>query len=254
MMKQVFRLTVCVLGLTLLSSQAFAQALQWEARGYVNLNYGMQTGSTSLATTSETRTIYDEPGKFTTAQTIDAQAPFIDFGGGVRVIGNFGLGFSYSRLSTEGSAVITAQVPSPLVYDQPRKASSTLTGIEHVEEGFHFQAIWMLPITDKFDVVFSGGPTLFKLSQGVVATPVAWSEVGPPYTTVNVAVSKVTVSDSQVGFNVGADLTYRFANNVGVGAMVRYAAATVGLTPEGGSALDVKVGGFQVGGGLRLRF
>jgi hypothetical protein len=66
--------------------------------------------------------------------------------------------------------------------------------------------------------------------------------------------SMVTVSDSQIGFNVGADLTYRFANNFGVGAMVRYARATAGLTLDDGSALDVKVGGFQIGGGLRIRF
>jgi hypothetical protein len=254
MMKQVFRLTVCVIGLTLLASQAFAQALPWEGRGYVNLNYGMQVKSTSLVTTNGTFTSYDESGKLTTAQTIDTQAPFIDFGGGVRLIGNFGVGFSYSRLSTDGSALVNLEVPSPLVYDQPRSVSSTLTGLQHVEEGFHFQAIWLLPITDKFDVVFSGGPTLFQLSQDVVTTPVAWSEVGPPYTTVNMTASPVTASGSQIGFNVGADLTYRFANNVGVGAMVRYAAATVGLAPEGGSALDVKVGGFQIGGGLRLRF
>jgi hypothetical protein len=253
MMKQVFRLTVCVLGLTLLSSQAFGQALPWEGRAFVNVNYGMQVNSTSVVTANETFTVYDEPGKLTTAQTIDTQAPFIDFGGGIRVFGNFGVGFSYSRLSTDGSAAVSAEVPSPIYYDQPRKVASTATGLEHVEEGFHVQAIWMLPITDKFDVVFSGGPTLFQLSQGVVTTP-KFSEVGPPYTAVNMTTSTVTVSDSQIGFNVGADLTYRFANNFGVGAMIRYAAATVGLTPEGGSALDVKVGGFQLGGGLRLRF
>jgi hypothetical protein len=253
MMKQVFRLTVCVLGVTLLSSQAFAQTLPWEGRGYVNLNYGMQIRSTSLATATESFPVYDETGKLTSAQTIDSQAPFLDFGAGFRTFGNVGAGFSYSRLSTDGSALVSAEVPSPIYYDQPRKATSTATGLEHVEQGYHFQAIWMLPITDKFDVVFSGGPTLFQLSQGVVTTPKI-EEVGPPYTTVKMTTSTVTVSDSQIGFNVGADLTYRFANNFGVGAMVRYAAATVSLTPEGGPALDVKVGGFQLGGGLRVRF
>jgi len=253
MMKQVCRLTVCVLGLTLVTSQALAQALPWEGAGFVNLNLGLQLNPASLVTTDGTFTIYGKPGTLTTAQTIDTGAPYIEFGGGVRVAGNFGVGFSYSRLSTSGSALVSAEVPSPLVNGQPRKATSTLTELEHIEKGFHMQAIWMLPVSDKLDVVLSGGPTFFQLSQGVVTTPKI-SEVGPPYTTVNMTVSMLTVSDSQIGFNVGADLTYRFANNVGVGAMVRYAAATVGLTPEGGPALDVKVGGFQVGGGLRLRF
>jgi len=253
MIKQVFRLTVCVLGLTLPSSPAFAQALPWEGKGFVNVNFGMQVKSASLVTTNETFKIYDEPGKLTAAQTIDGRAPYIDFGGGLRVFGNIGVGFSYSRLSTEGSALVGAEIPSPLVYDQPRTATSALTGAEHVEKSFHFQAIWMLPVSDKLDVVVSGGPTLFQLTQGTVTTP-TFAEVGPPYNTVNLKASMVIATGSQIGFNVGADLTYRFANNVGVGAMVRYAAATVGLTPEGGPALDVKVGGFQLGGGLRLRF
>jgi hypothetical protein len=67
-------------------------------------------------------------------------------------------------------------------------------------------------------------------------------------------VSQSSVTDSAFGYNVGADLTYRFANNFGVGAMVRYASATVSVTPEGSDASDVKVGGFQFGGGLRIRF
>jgi hypothetical protein len=253
MMKQVCRLTVCVLGLTLLSSEAFAQALPWEGKGFVNVNFGMQIRSANLTTATDSFPLYDETGTLTSAQTIDSQAPFLDFGAGFRMFGNFGAGFSYSRLSTEGSAVVTAQVPSPIVYDQPRTANTAVTGLEHVEQGFHFQAIWLLPITDKFDVMFSGGPTLFQLSQGVVSTPQV-SEVGPPYTAVNLTTSTAVATGSTVGFNVGADLSYRFANNLGVGAMVRYTAATVGLTPEGGSALDVKVGGFQLGGGLRIRF
>jgi hypothetical protein len=252
-MTLVFRLTVCVLGLTLLSSQASAQALPWEGTGFVNVNLGLQLSPASLATTDGTFTIYGKPGTLATAQTIDTGASYIDFGAGVRVSGNFGLGFSYSRSSTDGSALVNAEVPSPVVKGQPRKATSTLAELEHIEKSLHFQAIWMLPVTDKFDVVLSGGPTWFHLSQGVVTTPMIW-EVGPPYTTVNMTTSMVTVSDSQIGFNVGADLTYRFANNFGVGAMVRYARATAGLTLDDGSALDVKVGGFQIGGGLRIRF
>jgi hypothetical protein len=67
-------------------------------------------------------------------------------------------------------------------------------------------------------------------------------------------VSQATTTGSQIGFNIGADMTYRFANNFGIGAIVRYAAATVSLEPEGGDTADVKVGGFQFGGGLRIRF
>jgi hypothetical protein len=148
---------------------------------------------------------------------------------------------------------VTAEVPSPIYYDSPRTATATVDDLEHVELGYHFQALWMLPITDKLDVVLSGGPSVFNLEQGVVKSPQI-TEIGPPYSSVNMTVSQTTTTGSQVGFNIGADMTYRFANNVGVGAMIRYASATVSLTSDGGDTSDVKVGGFQFGGGLRIRF
>lgn len=253
MMKQVFRLTVCVFGLTLLSSQAFAQALPWEGRGFVNVNFGMQIKGTQLVTAEDSFPIYDESAKITSAQTIDSQAPFIDFGGGARVFGNFGAGFAYSRLSTNGPAAVTASVPSPLVYDQPRTATASIPDLTHVEQAYHFQAIWMLPITDTLDVMFSGGPSVFRLEQGTVLTPTV-AEVGPPYAAVNLTTATAITTGSRLGFNVGADVSFRFTKMIGVGAMVRYAASTFDLKPEGGSPLEVKVGGIQIGGGLRIRF
>jgi len=253
MMTQVFRLAVCVIGLMAFASQASAQALPWEGRGFLNVSFGIQVIAEDVATTNASFTIYDETGKITTAQTIDSQAPFWDIGGGFRITGNFGAGFTYSRLSATGAAQVTAQVPSPVYYDQPRTVTATVNDLEHVEDGYHFQALWMLPITDRLDIVFSGGPSVFNLKQGVVMSPQI-TEVGPPYSTVNMTVSQTTTSGSQIGFNIGADMTYRFANNVGIGVLMRYAAATVSLESEGGDTSDVKVGGFQFGGGLRIRF
>jgi hypothetical protein len=253
MMKQAFRLAVCVIGLAAFASQASAQALPWEGRGFLNVNFGLQMIAEDVATTTTSFTVYDETGKLTTAQTIDSQAPFWEIGGGFRIAGNFGAGFTYTRLSATGAAAVQAQVPSPIYYDQPRTVTATVNDLEHVEEGYHFQALWMLPITDKLDIVFSGGPSIFNLKQGAVTSPQI-TEVGPPYTTVNMTVSQATTTGSQIGFNIGADMTYRFANNFGIGAIVRYAAATVSLEPEGGDTSDVKVGGFQFGGGLRIRF
>ena len=253
MMKQVFRLAVCVIGLTAMASQASAQALPWEGRGFINVNFGLQVGSDSTASSSTTSEVYGETATFTTAQSFDSQVPFFDIGGGIRVAGNFGIGFSYTRASANGSVTVDASIPSPIYYDKPRAVNAQVDDLDHIEDGYHFQLVWMLPVTDRFDVVFSGGPSVFNLKQGVL-TEYSYSEVGSPWTTVNLTASQTTATGSQLGFNVGADLTFRFANNVGVGAMMRYTAATVSVEPPGGTALDVKVGGFQIGGGLRLRF
>jgi hypothetical protein len=253
MMKQMCRLTVFVIAAAAFASQASAQALPWESRGFVTVNFGFQMMLEDVTTTSTSFKLYDETGTLSTAQSIDAQVPFLDIGGGVRIAGNLGFGFTYSRLSATGKADVVAEVPSPIYYDQPRTATASISDLEHVEDGYHFQALWMLPITDKLDILLSGGPSMFSLKQGIVTSPQI-TEVGPPYTSVNMTVSQTSATGSQIGFNVGADLTYRFANNVGIGAMVRYATATVSLEPEGGTPADVKVGGFQFGGGLRIRF
>jgi hypothetical protein len=254
MMKQAFRLAVCVIGLTALASQASAQALPWEGRGFLNVNFGIQVIAEDAATTTASFPIYDETGTVTTTQAIDKQAPFLDFGGGFRVAGNFGIGFTYTRLNVTGTAAIEAKVPSPVYYDQPRTATASLNALDHTENGYHFQALWMLPISDTVDIVLSGGPSWYSLTQGVVTSPQI-TEVGPPYSSVNMTVSQTATTGSEIGFNVGADLTFRFANNFGVGGIVRYTSATVTLTSEGSdNSSKVKVGGFQVGGGLRIRF
>lgn len=253
MMKQLFRVAAFVIVAAAFASQASAQALPWEGRGFFNVNFGIQMIAEDVATTSSTFTLYDETGKLTTEQTIDSTAPFLDFGGGVRVGGNFGFGFAYSRLSATGTAAVEAEVPSPIFYDQPRKATATADDLDHVENGYHFQALWMLPITDRVDILLSGGPSWFSLTKGILGSPQI-TEVGPPYTNVNMTVSQTSVTGGKIGYNVGADLTIRVANNLGLGAMVRYAAATVTLEPEDGDPSDVKVGGFQIAGGLRIRF
>jgi opacity protein-like surface antigen len=253
MMKNVFRLSVCVLGLTLLASPAFAQALPWEGKGYVSINYGFQIASSDPVTSTQTFTIYDETGKVTTVQDIGRQNPFLDVGGGIRLFGNFGIGLAYTYLATKGDAVVQAEVPHPLVYDQPRKATTTAGGLEHVEQGYHIQALWMLPLSDRLDVILSGGPTVYMLKQGTVLTPTI-TEVGPPYTSVNMTTNVANTTATRVGFNAGADLTIRLTNSIGVGATARYTWAKFDLEPEGGGPMDVTAGGFQLAGGLRVRF
>jgi hypothetical protein len=60
-------------------------------------------------------------------------------------------------------------------------------------------------------------------------------------------------SESKVGINVGGDVAYFFSRQVGVGASFMYAGTTVEMTLPSGTS-DVKAGGGQIGGGLRLRF
>ena len=85
MMKQVFRLAVFVAVASAFASQASAQALPWEGRGFLNVNFGIQVIAEDTASTTANFQLYDETGTLTSTQAIDKQAPFLDFGGGFRV-------------------------------------------------------------------------------------------------------------------------------------------------------------------------
>jgi hypothetical protein len=59
---------------------------------------------------------------------------------------------------------------------------------------------------------------------------------------------------NKVGFNAGGDVAFIFSRQVGFGFTAQFAGATVDLPSAFGGTTDVKAGGMQAGGGLRLRF
>jgi len=78
----------------------------------------------------------------------------------------------------------------------------------------------------------------------------AGDTVSIPAGTQNVNPTIQTQSGTATGVNVGVDLTYMFVKQVGAGAFMRYVSGSVDLD----SAPNLKVGGFQIGLGGRLRF
>lgn len=72
------------------------------------------------------------------------------------------------------------------------------------------------------------------------------SEPGP-----TVTVDVTQISKTTVGLNVGVDVTYLVTKKIGVGGLARY---TRGSADLDGATEKLTVGGFQIGGGLRIRF
>ena len=64
----------------------------------------------------------------------------------------------------------------------------------------------------------------------------------------------VEASDSPVGVNFGADLTYMVNKTIGAGVLLRYATGSADLATPSGSSYSLDAGGFQFAGGLRVRF
>ena len=228
---------------------AFAAApasaqMTWTDKAFLNVNFGVQEVSRTLDTTSEFP-LYGETGTLATTQPIDGGALF-DIGAGYKVWKNLAVGIGYSRVQSDADVTLEANVPDPNFFDRPRGVTGVASNAEHAEHAIHLQGTWVMPVTDKMDVAFSFGPTIFMVSQDV-ATSISVTEPTP-----TISSTTITREDkTAVGVNLGVDVNYFFKPRIGAGLLVRYTAGSVDITNADDS---MGVGGFQIGVGARLRF
>ncbi|MNC87192.1 hypothetical protein D3C83_28970 [compost metagenome] len=98
-----------------------------------------------------------------------------------------------------------------------------------------------------------GGPSIFRVKQGLV-TDFTYTDAYPFDTAAFGGGETVNASESKVGINAGADVAFFFTPQIGVGGMIQFAGTTLDLPSAAGGTQEVKTGGLQAGGGLRLRF
>jgi hypothetical protein len=229
--------------------QARAQAINWEDRGFANLNFGYQTQSHTFDST-KTFSLYSETATVKAGHT-NGSGAFLDLSGGMRVWRNAGVGIGYSRFQNTDDVTVAATLPHPAVFDQPRSVSIEAKGLEHTESAVHIFGLWMLPLSDKMDLAVFLGPTFYSVKQDVV-TNVAIAAETPPFTSPVVTATKDTAKDSAVGVDLGVDWSYMVTPQVGGGIFLRYSGASSKPT-VGDTSVSVDVGGFQIGVGLRVR-
>lgn len=233
---------LCVVMCAAFAPRAHAQ-MTWTDKGFVNVSGGVQVGSHTLDT-SRTFSIYDEDGTVTSSQKVKSGGLF-DISAGYKVWRNMAISVGYTWTGSKADASIVSQVPDPVFFDRPRTVNSTATGLKHTENVVNVDAVWMVPVTDKIDVGVSAGPSFFSVKQDIPGSVTA-TEPGP-----TVTVATDSASKSTVGFNFGVDVAYMMNKRYGFGGMARY---TWGSADFEGATDKLTVGGFQIGGGLRVRF
>jgi hypothetical protein len=252
-MQKTMRAALMAAALVGVSLPAHAQTL-WEDRAFVNLSFGLDTGTEEISRRS-TFTVYNETG------SVEASGEFGSFGifdisVGARVINNFAVGFAYHTGDTTGSGSYSASVPHPLFFDRPRNVTGTFDDAKRDEHATHLMFGYMVPVGEKLDVLIFGGPSWFRVSQEMV-TDVRFTEQGPPYTNITVLPAVETVKKSATGYNFGVDGTYFVYSTdlvrVGVGGFLRFTGATADL-PFSGGTVETHLGGTQFGFGARIRF
>jgi len=222
--------------------------MQWTDKGYISVNGGGQVGSDTIATSS-TFTLYDETATVSTSQKVKGGGLF-DIGGAYRVWGhNLLAGVSYTHTASKSDVALTATLPHPVFFDQPRTVNSTLSGAKHSEDVVHIAAIWMMPIASKLDIGIFGGPSIFAVKQDTVSTVTVTETADVAHPTVNAPLTRV--SKTAVGVNIGVDVQDLIGKKWGVGGIARYSASSIDLP---GATESLSVGGFQIGAGGRFRF
>jgi hypothetical protein len=210
--------------------------------GFLNLNIGVQPASRSVEV-SQSFPVYTETATLTMSQSVGSGALF-DISGGYRVWANVSAAIGFSNFSNTSDSTGRVVIPHPLVFNRPATVDISQSGLEHSERAVHLQASWLFPVTNEFDVALAIGPSIFNVKQDLVTS------VTVPAGTQNATPNAGTESKTTAGINVQVDGTYMVRRNLGAGVFMRYAGASVDLP----SVSNLRVGGFQIGAGARVRF
>ncbi len=256
-MKQFVLVFVMVCGVCAsVANDAHAQMGTWADRGYVNIGFGVESGSSSI-TDTQNLVIYEEAGNVTSSTTWTSGS-LIDAGFGVRVWRNMTVGIGYHQEENDTDGQLTGAIPSPIFFNRPRTVDQDAV-LDRKERAAHLVFGWVMPFSEKLDVMVFGGPSFFRLEQDGVAPfdSTDIGERGSPFNEVVLDVDVETRKKSLVGYNVGVDATYILWSNddlrVGAGGFVRFTQAS-GDILQLVNEQPTKVGGVQFGFGARIRF
>jgi hypothetical protein len=231
---------------------AFAQTE--EPRFMLSLNGAFEPGDEEFTDDGQFP-LYEEAGRLTVSGRSSTGA-LLDMGVAARVTGRFTLGVSAHRGASADEATVTGQAPHPLFFNRPRSFSVTVPETKRIEQALHFSAGALIQLGEKLDVHVYGGPSQFRFSQQVVGD-VTISEAGSAFTSVNVTPTVVARKRNVWGGHIAADFSYPVAQigngSFRLGAFIRYAQASSEFQVVS-NTVSTKVGGVQLGGGVRVRF
>ena len=157
------------------SRPASAQTAPWSDRGYINVGWGVESGSSAM-TDTRTSTIYEETATVTSTATFSSGSLF-DGGVGVRIWRNLTVGAAYHQEQNDTDGQLTGSIPSPSFFNRPRQLDVTVPGLERKEKAAHVVIGWVIPFSPKFDIMVSGGPSFFRVEQDTVSA-VTLAETG----------------------------------------------------------------------------
>lgn len=175
----------------------------------------------------------------------------VELGGGLRVWRNMSAGLVVSMHGAPATVHAHAQRRNfgPSGDERPPIYGDYVT-FDHRQTAYHGRLTWTVPVTDRFDVAFFAGPSVFRVRHArvadVVMTPL---ELWPGHS-VSPSVAGATTR-RVLGLNYGFDFIIRVNRHVGV---VIQSSDTVSTLSGGNESPRPSVGGAHLGIGARLGF
>jgi len=179
-------------------------------------------------------------------------APGFDVGIQVSLLSGVGPELAFSRVSRDATGSVDASIPHPLYFDRPRSASLAAPGLGYSEQVIHMGLGWQGESGGLGFAVF-GGLSLFKVRADAIEA-ISYEQLYPYDSLQLVTPRAVEQSDEPIGFHLGGRLDWRLSRSFGLGAQLRYAAATASFSLPGGDAFEIDAGGLQVAAGIRIFF
>ena len=241
-------LLACVI---VLVSAVPAAAQSWPERVFISFNGAYQPATHDFSDrfefernleTGSTQTDYPVKGGFT-----------FDGGGAYRLWKNLAAGVAFSYFTRDDVGHTTSSVPHLLLFNQPRTVTGDASGVSRTERAVHVQVMYLWKSSGALRLAISGGPSFVSVEQDLVSD-VTVSETYPFDTATFGSATTTRAKGSKPAFNVGADVMWMFAPNIGVCGIVRFSQAKVDLDAPGNRTVSVDVGGGYAGGGIRLVF
>jgi hypothetical protein len=251
-------MAMAVCGLAICASgSASAQVLNLGDKVFVNLNGAGGGGTSDDVTRSVSVPYFEETATVEASRQVRAGGGFFDFMAGAKAVDNWTAGISFYRRSGKSNGSYAGSVPDPAEFDHPRSVSGTIADLEHKESWFALLGGYSLPkfkkypefmqkYMDKIDLMVFAGPVRAAVKHEVISgIDISEGPSGPVVT-----ISREVISKSFWGIQVGLDARYMVTKNFGAGAFIRYSGASGDITDD----VNLDMGGFQGGGGLRIRF
>ena len=228
----------------LVSSATAAAQSALPGRIFVTFNVGAQTGQFNASTTF-TSDVFQESATVVVDRTVKAGTMY-DGALGVMLGSRFGVAGNFSYWKQAGDGLADATIPHPIFYDRSRQLEGTVTGLRHEETWIAVLGTYRLPATPAMDILLMGGPAVVKVIHELpTSATVSETAAGP-----DIRLSLVAEERTLWGYHVGADVRYWLTRNFGVGGFARMTGASGNI----GDDAKLDLGGFSVGGGLRVRF